>query len=159
MGDPFTGISYTNQFPKTDYEIAFDAMRVMGNDFFCGLTLPFETNYFSYIVGGWGGGVVGISSINGMDASENESTRFLSFDTGKWYRIRVRVTKERIEAWLDDKKTIDVVTKEKRISPRPGEIEKSIPFGIASWQTASALREIKWRPIDTPADPPKKQDW
>src|SRR5437016_11038553 len=40
MGDPFTGINCTNEFPKLDYEVALDAMRVTGSDFFCGLTVP-----------------------------------------------------------------------------------------------------------------------
>ena len=40
MGDPFTGINWTNDFPKMNYEVALDAMRLMGSDFFCGLTVP-----------------------------------------------------------------------------------------------------------------------
>src|SRR5262245_10483301 len=66
MGNPFTGISYTNEFPKMNYEIAFDAMRVTGSDFFCGLTVPVEDSFCSLIVGGWGGSLLGISSLNGM---------------------------------------------------------------------------------------------
>jgi hypothetical protein len=72
MGSPFTGINWTNEFPKVNYEVALDAMRVMGSDFFCGLTVPVGTNFCSLIVGGWGGSLVGISSLDGMDASENE---------------------------------------------------------------------------------------
>ena len=30
MGDPFTGINWTNDLPKMNYEVAFDAMRVNG---------------------------------------------------------------------------------------------------------------------------------
>src|SRR5262245_27371660 len=157
MGNPFTGISYTNDFPKMNYEIAFDAMRVMGSDFFCGLTVPVEDSWCSLIVGGWGGSLVGISSLNGMDASENETTKFVSFDTGKWYRIRMRVTEGRIETWIDNEKKIDVDTSEKKISLRPGEIELSKPFGIAAWQTSSALREIKWHPVTGPDSGKKRQ--
>ena len=69
MGDPFTGINWTNAFPKINYEVALDAMRVMGSDFFCGLTVPVGTNFCSLIVGGWGGSLVDISSLDGMDAS------------------------------------------------------------------------------------------
>src|SRR5262249_22728694 len=32
MGDPFTGINWTNDFPTMNYEVALDAMRVMGSD-------------------------------------------------------------------------------------------------------------------------------
>src|SRR6266481_5335248 len=38
IGDPFTGINYTNELPTMNYEVALDAMRVSGSDFFCGLT-------------------------------------------------------------------------------------------------------------------------
>ncbi len=157
MGDPFTGLTWTNPFPKVDYEVALDAMRLMGSDFFCGLTVPVDTNFCSLIVGGWGGSLLGLSSLDGMDASENETTKYVSFETGKWYRIRLRVTKGRIEGWLDSEKLVDVNTADKKISVRPGDIELSMPFGIASWQTAAVIRGVRWRSVDKPADPPKKE--
>ena len=147
MGDPFTGINWTNEFPRMNYEVALDAMRLTGSDFFCGLTVPVGTNFCSLIVGGWGGSLVGISSLDGMDASENETTKFSSFETGRWYRIRLRVTEKKIEAWIDREKLVDVETEGKRISVRPGDIELSEPVGIAAWQTSAALREIKYRPL------------
>jgi hypothetical protein len=147
MGDPFTGLNWTNDFPKMNYEVALDAMRLMGSDFFCGLTVPVGTNCCSLIVGGWGGSLVGISSIDGMDASENETTKFTNYETGRWYRIRLRVTEKRIQAWIDKEKLVDFDTTDKRVSVRPGDIELSQPFGVAAWQTASALREIKFRRV------------
>ena len=51
----------------------------------------------SRVVGGWGGRVVGISSINGVDASENETYKDHEFKTGQWYRVRVKVTKKKVE--------------------------------------------------------------
>jgi hypothetical protein len=154
-GDPFTGVNWTNDFPKMNYEVALDAMRVSGSDFFCGLTVPVGDSFCSLIVGGWGGSLLGISSFDGMDASENETARYVNFENGRWYRIRLRITEGRIEGWLDKDKMIDVTT-DKRVSLRPGEIEMSKPFGLASWETAAALRQIKMRPVNSPADPPKK---
>jgi len=148
MGDPFTGINWTNDFPKMNYEVAFDAMRILGSDFFCGLTVPVSNSFCSLIVGGWGGSLVGISSLDSMDASENETTRFTSFDQNRWYRIRLRVTDAKLEAWIDKDKIVDVVTTDKRISVRPGDIELSKPFGLSCWQTTAALREIKMRPLN-----------
>jgi hypothetical protein len=159
MGDPFTGINWTNDFPHSNYEVALDAMRASGSDFFCGLTVPDGESFCSLIVGGWGGSLVGISSLDGMDASENQTTKYVSFEQGRWYRIRLRVTDERIEGWIDNEKLINAVTTGKRISLRPGEIEMSKPFGLASWQTTAALREIKWRKVNGPADPPPKHDF
>lgn len=156
MGDPFTGVNWTNDFPKVNYELALDAVRLAGSDFFCGLTVPVGDSFCSLIVGGWGGSLVGISSIEGMDASENETTKFLAFETGRWYRIRLRVTEGRIEGWIDQQKMLDVVIGDRKISLRPGEIEMSKPMGIAAWQTSAALREIRWRKVSTPADPPRR---
>jgi hypothetical protein len=156
-GDPMTGINWTNRVPKMNYEVALDAMRVTGSDFFCGLTVPVGDSFCTLIVGGWGGGLVGISSLDGMDASENETTKFLNVEQGKWYRIRMRVTQSRIEAWVDKEKFVNVDTTDKKISLRPGDIESSKPFGIASYQTTAALREIRLRRVLTPATPMKKQ--
>jgi hypothetical protein len=156
MGDPFTGVNYTNGFPKMGYEIALDAMRLMGSDFFCGLTVPYGDSHCTLIVGGWGGGLVGISSLDGMDASENETTKYMNFEQGRWYRIRLRITEGRLEGWIDNEKLINVLTKDRKISLRPGDIEMSKPLGVACWQTSAALREIKYRRIDQPDGPPRK---
>ena len=35
-----TGITWTNDLPRMNYELSLEAMRVEGSDFFCGLTFP-----------------------------------------------------------------------------------------------------------------------
>jgi hypothetical protein len=152
-GDPFTGINYTNDAPKVNYEITLEAMRVGGSDFFCGLTFPVRDAFCSLIVGGWGGSVVGLSSVDGMDASENETTQFLDFATGRWYRVRLRVTEQKIEAWIEQKKVVNLTSTGRKISQRFGDIELSKPLGIASWMTSAAVREIKLRRVSTPDSP------
>ncbi len=150
-GAALTGVNWTNPVPKSGYEVAFEGLRAEGSDFFCGLTFPVEDSFCSLILGGWGGGVVGISSIDGQDASENETTQFLNFEIGRWYRVKIRVTDTQIEAWLDEKKIADVKTSGRKISMRYGEIELSKPFGLATYQTIGAFREIKMRRIDPAA--------
>jgi hypothetical protein len=54
----------------------------------------------------------------------------------------VRVTKDKIEAWLDDKQMADVETQGRRISIRP-EVELSRPLGVSSFATTAALRDLK----------------
>jgi hypothetical protein len=144
FGDSLTGIAYTKAFPKLDYELHLEAMRVDGIDFFCGLTFPVAESHCSLIVGGWAGAVVGLSSIDGRDASENATTQYRKFDAGKWYRIRVRVTADRIRCWIDDERVIDQDIRGRRISTRP-EVDQSKPLGIAAWQTKAALRSIEFR--------------
>ena len=147
-GVMLTGVSWTNDLPKTNYEVSLEAMKRDGADFFCGLTFPVGDAHCTFIVGGWGGGVVGISSIDSMDASENETTKFLNFEKNRWYKIRVRVTPEAIQAWIDDEELVNQPIEDHRVSMRPGEIELSQPFGIANWQTTSAFRNIRIRELN-----------
>ena len=146
-GNDLTGVNFTGAMPKMNYELVLEAQRVDGGDFFCGLTFPYGEASCTFVVGGWGGGLVGLSSINGDDASENETTKFKKFEKGHWYKIRVRVTPEKIEAWIDDDQMLDVATKDKKIGMRAGEIELSKPCGIASFRTQAAVRGIKLRPL------------
>ena len=141
-----TGINWTNlnDLPRMNYEISLEAMRVEGGDFFCGLTFPVGKDPCSLVVGGWGGGVVGLSSLDSQDAANNETTRYMTFQNGRWYLIRLRVTDTKIEAWIDADKVVDVATADKAISVRI-EMEESKPLGIASWSTTAALRNLKLR--------------
>jgi hypothetical protein len=141
-----TGITWTNPVTRMNYEISVEASRVEGSDFFCGLTFPVATNQCSLVVGGWGGGVVGLSSLDGADASSNETTQYINFQKGKWYLIQLRVTPGRIQAWLDGDSLLDVNTKEKTISIR-AEMDESIPLGVATWATTGALRNFKLRKL------------
>lgn len=146
-GNPLSGITWTGEYPKMNYEISLEAMRVDGSDFFCGLTFPVGDDPCTFIVGGWGGGVIGLSSLDGSDASENETTRYREFTSGKWHKIRVRVTEDKIEAWLDGAQMADVETEGRRISIRP-EVDLSRPLGISCFATTAALRNIRVQAID-----------
>jgi hypothetical protein len=144
-GRNLTGITWTGpELPATNYEIALQAMRVEGRDFFAGVTFPVADSFCSLILGGWGGTVVGLSSINGVDASENETSQSVEFEPGRWYNIRIRVTPAKIEAWLDERQIINQDLEGNKISTRI-EVDPSRPLGVASWRTKSALRNLRLR--------------
>jgi hypothetical protein len=146
-GDPLTGITWAGaDLPRMNYEVSLQAMKREGNDFFCALTFPVADAACSLIVGGWSGTVVGLSSLNGRDASENQTRRIMRFQHRRWYHIRVRVTPSRIEAWIDGQQIVDAVTAGRGISVRP-EVELSRPLGIASYLTAAAVRDVRIRAL------------
>jgi hypothetical protein len=146
-GNDLTGITWSGaMLPTSNYEITLQAMRVEGSDFFAGITFPVDKSFCSLILGGWGGNVVGLSSINDLDASENSTSQSMVFDKERWYTVRIRVTPEKIEAWLDDKHIITQDLKGNRIGVRM-EVEASEPLGIASWRTKSALRDIRLKKL------------
>ncbi len=136
-GEDLSGLTYTGPVPSSDFEVQLEARRVEGSDFFCGLTVPIGKSHCTLIVGGWGGAVVGISSIDGEDASSNASTHSRKFETGRWYRIRLRFQGHLLQAWIDDKPVIEVDVAGKTISLRSGSIELSKPFGITTYRTTS----------------------
>jgi hypothetical protein len=147
QGNDMTGITYSRgDFPKKDYEVTLEGKKLAGSDFFCTTTFPVGDTHCSLVVGGWGGTVVGISSIDFRDAVENETTSFREFKRDQWYRVRIRVTKDQIAAWIDDKQVVDLDTKDKKISIR-AECDLCRPFGIATWRTTGAVRDIRVRAL------------
>jgi predicted small lipoprotein YifL len=141
-----TGVTWTNPVIKMNYEIELMAMRVDGSDFFCGLTFPVGEDPCSLIVGGWGGGVVGLSSLDGEDAANNETTKYINFENGKWYHIRLRVEPNRVQAWIDDDQVVKVDTTDRKIGIRL-EVEASKPLGIATWSTTGSIKDIRIRKL------------
>lgn len=100
-----TGVTYTNKtaLPKTNYEIEYEAKKLNGTDFFGLLTFPVGDAHASLVTGGWGGAVTGISSINSMDASENNTTVYLKFNKDHWYKFRLSVTPDNLSVWMTPK--------------------------------------------------------
>jgi len=146
-GDPLTGVTREkDDVPHVNYEIALEAQRVEGHDFFVGLTFPVEKAHASLILGGWAGSVCGISSIDHMDASENSTSTFRQFKNGQWYKVRLRVLKGRLQAWVDEEPIVDADIERKKISTRVA-VDASRPFGLASYRTTAAIRNIRVREL------------
>ncbi len=145
-GDGCTGITWQKEFPKVNYEVTVEAQKTSGNDFFCGITFPVNDEYCSLIVGGWGGPVVGLSCIDGKDASDNNTKILKQFEKNVWYKIKLNVTPEKITAWVDDEKLVDFEYAGHELYVRP-EVSLSKPFGICSWNTTSEIRKISMQKL------------
>jgi hypothetical protein len=148
-----TGITWTRDFPTANYEIRYEAARIQGSDFFGALTFPVHKSFCTFINGGWGGMIVGLSSLDLMDASENETRVFMTFNPGQWYSFRLRVTDYTIDVWVDEEPIISVNFNGREVGLRPGEIENSKPLGFASFRTVGALRNIEYRLIPPDREP------
>jgi hypothetical protein len=150
-GTKMTGLTYDGKdFPKMNYEVSLESKRIDGRDFFCTTTFPVGDSFCSFVVGGWGGSVTGLSSIDGIDASENQTGQGIEYKNDQWYKIRIRVTDKRVETWIDKEQTVDLDTSDVKLGIRI-ECNVSTPFGIASYDTVGAVKDIKVRNL-SPAE-------
>ncbi len=159
MGATMTGITCTSEVIKNDYELTLEGSRVDGIDFFCTTTFPVDDESCSLVVGGWGGTVVGLSCVDYYDASDNFTTTFHSFEDKQWYKIRIRVTSAKIEAWIDDEQVVDQEREGHQFTIRD-EVDLCRPLGVSAWCTTGAVRKIRIRklpPPDTEGSEPQQQ--
>lgn len=148
FGAVITGVNWGEAPPATsNYELSLEAMKLDGNDFFIALTFPVKDSHATFVVGGWGGGVVGISSVDDLNASENETMSIEGFENDVWYKIRVKVTDDQLQAWIDDDEKVSLDLEGRKISLLPGDIELSVPIGIAAYQTRAQYRNLVWRKL------------
>jgi len=145
-GDPATGIVLDGNPPKMNYEVRLETKRVDGSDFFCGLTFPVGDAYQTLIIGGWGGGVTGVTSIDGMSAVENETTGYTEFENNKWYKIRVSVKPKHVQVWLDNEEIIHYDPEGRNLDIWI-EQDTTKPLGIGTWNTGAALRNLELKTL------------
>lgn len=161
-GSPATGVAIEGkQPPQSNYELTLEARRTKGSDFFCGLTFPVGDNFCTLIIGGWGGGVTGLSNIDGMSAVDNETTGFIEVKDNQWYKIKLQVTDEKIQAWLGDDSITEVARKNRKFSIW-WEQEPARPLGIVTWNTSAEIRNLQLKllkpePEEKPEKKPEKK--
>jgi hypothetical protein len=147
MGSNMTGIAWTGKVIRDNYELELEGNRIDGSDFFCAATFPVGDDPCTLIVGGWGGGVVGLSSVDSKDASENATTKIMGFKRNQWYKVRIRVTDKAIEAWIDGEQVVNQSRKGHKFTIR-SEVKLCCPLGIATWCTTGAVRNIRVRSLE-----------
>ncbi len=147
QGQGMTGVTSTRKdLPTSNYELTYEATRLTGEDFFAAATFPVGKSFITLVNGGWHGTVTGLSSLNGSDASENETTTFVKYQNKTWYRFRVWVTDVTIRCWIDDKKVVSVNHEDVEVRTRI-EVRPNQPLGFATWESGGALRKIAMRPL------------
>jgi len=145
-GQPMTGARFvawqSAKLPRSRYAIEYEAMRVEGNDFFGTVTFPVNDSHVTLIIGGWGGTLVGISSLDDLDASENNTTGNAYFKNNEWHQVRVEVRDDDLRVWIGGKLFVNVSTKGRKLGLRAGDIEKCAPFGFTTYATRARIRDV-----------------
>jgi hypothetical protein len=145
-GRPMTGNVFPtweqDGLPFMNYRITYEAMRVSGSDFFGSVTFPVGSigSCVTFVLGGWGGSQVGISSIDGADASMNSTGSSVRFENGRWYRIRIEVQEESLRVWLDDRPLVSFNPRGRQLHLRGADIAKCVPFGFAAFGSEGRVR-------------------
>ncbi|MBL8754271.1 MAG: DUF1080 domain-containing protein [Planctomycetes bacterium] len=146
FGSPLTGITWTGPAPTDGYELEVVAARIDGGDFFAGITFPVGDAFLTLVLGGWGGSLCGLSSLDGNDAAHNDARCHRQFEDGRDYAIRIVVTADAIATFLDGAPLARAERAAHRLGLRP-EVLLSRPLGIASFATASRVRSVRWRTL------------
>ena len=137
-----TGICrVSDSLPENNYTIYYEARRVEGLDIFAGLSFPYGDASASLIFGGWGGIVNGLSSIDGYDASENETTRLFSLTDNQWYPVQLYVTTDSIRATVGNEQVVDIATAGKKIHLRSGLADTG--FTLWTYLSTGEIRNIR----------------
>ena len=151
IGAPMTGITFiaweSLGVPRDRYVIEYEAMRAEGGDFFGSITFPVRDSGLTFIMGGWGGGLTGVSSIDGLDASENMTRGNFAFENKRWYRVRIELRDENLTITIDGRPFVNVSLKGSETSLRYGEISKCLPLGFASYLTTARIRHVVVREL------------
>jgi hypothetical protein len=146
QGSPLTGVTWAGEPPTGDYELEVVASRLLGSDFFCGLTFPVGDAHLTLVLGGWGGAVCGLSCLDGLDAAQNETRRTRSFPLGRDVTARLVVRRDAVEVFLDRARLLAVDLRGRAMSLRP-EVALSRPLGIATFATVGRISALRWRPL------------
>ena len=137
-----TGVCWVGDaLPVNNYEIYYEARRVEGNDIFAGLTFPYKDTSASLIIGGWGGIMNGLSSIDGYDASQNETTQIFSISNDRWYPVQLRVTTDSIRAFIGDEKVVNLATAGKELHLRGDLIDTG--FTLWTYLSTGEIRNLR----------------
>jgi serine/threonine-protein kinase len=152
QGPKATGIARVGDFPRVDYEVKLEAMLEAGDDTLCNVFFPVGRQECVFSIGGWGLSVTGLTALDGRGADDNETGRRMRIVPQRWYRVQLRVTEAKVQAWIDDEMTVDLVTVGRTLGePNHGPLR---PFGLCNWRTRCRLRNVRMRRVKSEATPP-----
>jgi hypothetical protein len=150
-----TSISWTGfTLPRTNYEIKLEAMRTDGPGCVCHVVFPVGDSYCLLNVGGVAGEgkegtIVALDRVDSYTSvdKDNPTTRPMTFEDNRWYRILLRVTPTGISVLIDGDYITGLSLTEHEVGlPPPWIILR--PLGLGNWESASAFRNIAVRRLE-----------
>ena len=140
-GNQMTGLTWNGAFPKTNYEIRFEAARLQGNDFFASLTFPVGESFCTWVTGGWGGDVVRYFQHRRLGCCRQRNPDLFHLRDRTLVPLETAGIRRPGLAWIDDKQVIKVAIAGRKIGLRFGDMRAcSAPLGFASYLTAGGIR-------------------
>jgi len=151
-GRECTGIHWSQGVPEDDYEVEIVAVRCDGSRDFASIVFPIGDEQAALIVGGFKAGTaVRFADVNGTDHYQ-PAMADVDFKPGRWGRVRLRVTRSKLTAWIDGLQTIDL--------PRAGhtfslheQLQGCQGLCVFSYATSALIRSIRLRRLNPDGTP------
>ena len=143
-----TGVTWTGSFPRSNYEVRFEAARLEGSDFFASMTFP--VGGFVLHLGDRAAGAATLSGCPAWTAGMPPTTkrgRTSTSKAGRWYALRLQVTDDRITG-LDRRQGRGRTSIDRRAQPWVCVTARSNyprPSVLLPTRPPAALRKIEYR--------------
>lgn len=135
-GAPLTVLSWRGIYRSVDYELQFEVKRFEGDSVRFGMVLPIQQSFVALMLGE----TAELCCLDGASQKIAEKTKLI-FDTERWHPVRLRVTAEHIQAWVDDQEVVDQSAAGRQFS-LPRELVPAAPIAVMTQNATAAVRNI-----------------
>jgi len=133
-------IEWREDFPRTNYEVTLEVLWVDGSHDFCRIVFPVGSDHSRF---GMQHSLLGLQLSDGPDIYENTTKQRVKFKQKAWYKVRLRVTDDHVQVWINGKSTVRVPREHYQFGRKGQE-----PFALAAWETGVAYRSIVLTRLD-----------
>jgi hypothetical protein len=141
-------MQWTDEFPRSNYEVTFLANRDEGKRFGA-VVFPIGDVSCSWVLGGEEDGThTGIELIDGLSYKDKKNPTYgrSRYEKGRWYRFRIRVTDEKVETWVEGREAIRLTRAGHRFSPN--DVAETLgPFGFTANRSTLGIKSLRVRTL------------
>ncbi len=145
FGSEMTGITWSGAAPKMNYELEHRGPANRRDRLLLWTDVPSRRSSVQLHRWRLGGGVVGLSSLDGKDAARNNTTKYMAFQKAL---VRDPHPCHRRQDRSLDRQREDGRRRHDRQEDFDSARGRSLaPLGISSYATTAGLRNLRWRPL------------